>query len=107
MLPIPEISDLDLAFPTSAPLPDWNDIPEEFRQHNGTRFNKIASLIFFKGGRLVDYGLSPKSGIDPRRAFRAIQCCLGSFEPSHEHKEAGVAFMLSEWFEMTEDVTGR
>ncbi len=102
MLQIPEVSDVDIAFPANPPLPAWNDIPEKFRRYNGTPFNKIASTLFFKGGKLSDFGLTPKEGVDVNKAMRAIRCCLGSFEPKHEHKEAGVAFMFSEWFDLKE-----
>lgn len=99
-LPIPEVSDAAVAFPTTVPLPAWNDIPEEFKRRPGTPFNKIVSKLFFQGGRLSDFGLTPKEGVDEHKAMRAIRVCLGSWEPKHEHKEAGVAFMFSEWFDL-------
>lgn len=101
MLPIPEVTDIEMAFPTMVPLPAWNDIPEDFRQERGESepWHRIVSTIFCEGGRLSDFGLTPKPGIDKDKATRAIRTCLGSWEPSHEHKTAGVAFMLSEWFD--------
>ncbi len=99
MLEIPEISDAEMVFGVAPPLPAWEEIPEKFRQERSP-FNRIASKLFFKGGRLSDLGLAPKEGVDLRMALRALECCLASFEPAHEHKEAGVAFMLSEWFDL-------
>ena len=101
MLEIPEVSDGDLIFGQNIPLPAWEDIPEEFKQFNGTPFNKVVNTLFFNGGRLSDF-LTPKEGVDLRRASRAIKACLSSWEPKHEHKEAGVAFMFSEWFDLVE-----
>jgi hypothetical protein len=40
--------------------------------------------------------------VDTTKALRAVAACIGDWGPSHEHKEAGVAYLLSEWFE---DVT--
>lgn len=102
MLNIPEVSDLQAILGTMlyAPLPAWDDIPPEFKSHPGTPFNRIVSTLFFNGGKLSDHGLTPKPGVDQRKAMRAIKACLGSFEPKHEHKEAGVAYMLSEWFDL-------
>jgi len=103
MLEIPEISDIDAAFPVKVPLPKWEDLPKEFRRdwHNGrNKFTEIASTIFYKGGRLSDFGLTPKDGVDILKAQRAIMACLRSFEPKHEHKIAGVGYMLSEWFDV-------
>ena len=98
MLPIPVLTDVQMAFPANPPLPDWATIPQEFREGR-TPFNEIASRLFFQGGALADYGLTPKPGVNLSEAVRALRACLGSFSPKHEHKEAGVAYMLSEWFD--------
>lgn len=102
MLAIPEISDVDAAFPTKVPLPAWNDIPKEFRErwHRRDGFHGVVSRIFYEGGRWEDFGLKPKKGVDEAKARRAIITCLRSWEPQHEHKVAGVAYMLSEWFDL-------
>jgi hypothetical protein len=36
--------------------------------------------------------------VDTNKALAHIQCIMMSFEPKHEHKTAGVAFLLDEWF---------
>ena len=46
--------------------------------------------------------MKPKEGVDTKKALRHVKAVLGSWEPKHEHKEAGVAFLLNEWFD---DVT--
>ena len=41
----------------------------------------------------------PKTGIDEAAAKAHLRAILASFEPKHEHKEAGCAYLLSKWFE--------
>lgn len=100
-----DISDIERAFPTSIKdfMPPYSEIPEEFKNQNRqTKWNEIVSHWFFKG-------LNPKTqfipveGIDPKKALKHISYILGSWEPKHEHKEAGVAFLLSQWFSDIKD----
>jgi hypothetical protein len=90
-----KISDVELAFPAdiSKLLPLYDSIPEEFK--DGNRWTQLADDLFAEGG---DPG-NTKPGIDKREAVRHLQACLGSFQPKHEHKIAGVAWLLSQWFE--------
>jgi hypothetical protein len=99
MRPIPEISGLDLAFGTTAHLPKYDEIPEEFKKRNNP-FVKIQQKWFFSG---LDGGeIEAKKGVDRKLALKALAAIQKSFEPSHEHKEAGVAFLMSEWFDLTD-----
>ncbi len=78
-------------------LPPMKDIPKKF--HNmSNKWVRIVSRWFFSG---LPKGTEfiPKPGVDKEKALRMLKTCLGSFEPKHEHKEAGVAYMLSEFFE--------
>lgn len=49
------------------------------------------------------FGLPPgtqfhmKEGIDGKTAVRHLSCIQKSFQPSHEHKVAAVAYLLSLW----------
>jgi hypothetical protein len=106
MLAIPELNDAQVTFGSKPPLPAWGDIPAEFKRSSNP-FAHIASKLFFEGGKLADFGLTAKPGVDVSKAMRAIKCCLGSFDPSHEHKEAGVAYMLSQWFDRDEKKAAR
>ena len=94
---IVEISDLDLAFGVIANqiLPKYENIPDKFKRGN-TKWNRLFNDWFFSG--LTELKLVPKDGVDKNKALRMIKCCMGSFEPKHEHKEAGVAYMLSGFF---------
>ena len=77
-------------------LPPWDSIPEEFRRGD-TKWNRIASRWFFSGlpkGTIF----SPKTGVDYLGALHHLASILSSFGPKHEHKEAGVAYLLSLWF---------
>ena len=110
MLPVPEVSDIQVAFPANVIgtiPPAKEDIPEEFRKKwhwDSFKPCATAELLFFKGGRMADYGYRLKKELEPQKnmVYMALQEALGSFEPSHEHKIAGVGYMISEWFEETE-----
>jgi len=108
MLQIPELHDVDIAFGQVKHLPKWEDIPESFRRLDSTPYNKAVSTWFFSGCKKTPKGITvegvgkfvAKPGVDSNKAIRAIQAVLGSFIPSHEHKEAGCAYFLSEWFDL-------
>lgn len=96
---VPAFDGLSAAF--GARLNDYpklEDIPAEFRKHDG-RFQSIFSKLFFNGGKLEDHGLKLKTGISHRKAMTAIRAYMSSFDPKHEHKTATVAWALSEWTE--------
>lgn len=78
-------------------LPAWDEIPDEFKRHSNP-WCKKASLLFFEGGKLPKV----KDGVDANVAVRHLQTVLGSFDPKHEHKEAGAAYLLSLWCESPE-----
>lgn len=89
-----EISDATMVFPAKVCgviLPPMADIPKEFHNRHNVWTSK-ASQLMFVGGK-VD--LKPE--IDRTAAMRQLRACLGSFEPKHEHKEAGVGYLLSLW----------
>lgn len=74
---------------------------EEFWQFSSRNpFTSAAESIFFKGGRLSDYGLTVKEGLDEIKVVRAVQALLTSFAPQHEQKIATVGFLLSQWCEV-------
>ena len=77
-------------------LPAMSDIPREF-QMGHTKWNDLVSTWLFYGLKNCEW--KPKEGIDTQQALRHIKAIMGSWEPKHEHKEAGCAYLLSEWFE--------
>jgi len=104
MYPIKEVSALDVAFGggrMSELMPAYDHIPSQFKDWNRPgKWNKVMGDWFYSGLKNAQW--KPKPGVDTKKALMHIKAVLGSFEPKHEHKEAGVAFLLSEWFE---DVT--
>lgn len=98
MIEIPDVSGPESAFGTTRFLPDYKDVPEEFRNPNSqTKWNKLFSKWFYTGAK--DVVFIPKEGVDMRRALHALGALMRSWEPKHEHKEAGVAYLMSQWFE--------
>lgn len=98
-----KVSKVDLAFggDISKLLPPMEDIPKEFvSRNNQNKWVKMVNDWFFHG--LSNVNWVPKEGIDAKEAVEHISAVMRSFQPSHEHKEAGCAYLLSEFFE---DVT--
>lgn len=93
-----EINSLDMAFGGDMKklLPSMSEIPEEF-QRGRTEWNKLFSTWFFRG--LKSFDSKPKNGIDKDVAMRHVFAIMRSWDPQHEHKEAGCAYLLSLWFE--------
>jgi hypothetical protein len=92
---IPEISQLDVGFGTTKGLPAYASIPDEFKRGK-TKWNKLFSDWFFSG--LTSFSVAPADGVDKDKALKHIRALMASFEPSHEHKEAGVAYLMSKYF---------
>lgn len=93
-----EVNGIDAAFGGNMKklLPAWNEIPEEFK-HRRNKWVDVVGDWFFCG--LKNCRWTPKEGIDTGRALAHIKAIMASWEPKHEHKEAGCAYLLSEFFE--------
>lgn len=92
-----DVDGLTVAFPGNVVgtlLPPMSQIPEEFKNHRN-EWCSIAMKLFFSGGRLPQV----KAEIDALKAKRHLSAVLGSFEPKHEHKEAGAGWLMSMWYE--------
>lgn len=95
-----ELSDVERAFggKMSELLPEWGEIPESFRDMNDrSKWSQLVSDWFYCG--LKGMKLAPKEGIDANKAIRHIKAILASWEPKHEHKFAGCAYLMSLWFD--------
>lgn len=90
-----EVSDTMLAFPAilGELLPPYDSIPDEFKMRGG-KWEAWASDWFYKG---LDEFPDAKDGVDIEMAKRHLSAVLSSFEPRHEHKIAGVAYLASQW----------
>ncbi len=95
MIPVFEVSDAEIAFPVAKNLPPMEQIPKEFHGDR-TKWHKLFDKWFYSGANDVTF--YPKEGVDPKKAIRAIRSIIGSYGPKHEHKKAGVSYLLSEWF---------
>lgn len=93
--PIPEFSKLHAVFGAEeSSYFDRSDLPKVPRQY----INK-ASDLFFSGG-------TPELGedVDRAKAINALRAWLCSFAPSHESKEATVAYALWCWAPETKHI---
>lgn len=97
------VTGLDIAFgPRSLRtlLPAYDSIPEEFRRNRGEarKWIEFQQRWFFEG---LPKGTEfvCKAGIDKNAALGHLKAIQSSFEPSHEHKQAGVAYLASLWFD--------
>lgn len=110
-LPVPELTTVDIALSSIRHLPAYNAVPDDFKRWKGNVFADAISHWFFTGAAgdgerfVVGYSVfTPKDGVDGHKALVAIKAALSSFEPKHEHKTAGCAYMLSEWFDVVTEV---
>lgn len=92
------VQELDMAFggQMRTLMPAYKDIPEDFRRERDP-FSRLVHKWFFEG--ISKDALKPKEGIDANMAWRHMKAIMSSFEPSHEHKTSGVAWLMSKWFE--------
>lgn len=77
-------------------LPEYEDIPDEFKMQ-GNYWVRWQQKWFFSGLSESDVPQA-KEGIDLKAAMQHLASIQRSFEPKHEHKEAGVAYLATIWF---------
>lgn len=82
----------EIAFGTERLLPAWEVIPEDFKK--GNFYTKLAEAIFY-GTTLPQGEMDLNEGIDPEMLNRAVRAHITSFGPKHEHKIAGVGYMIA------------
>ncbi|APO93380.1 hypothetical protein BI313_00925 (plasmid) [Xanthomonas vesicatoria] len=94
------VSDVEMAFATERLLPAYEQVPQEFRV--GNLYTQLASAIFFQQP-LPDARLVLKPGFSAEPLRRAVQAHLRSWGPKHEHKIAGVGYMIACACELHQD----
>jgi len=103
MKPI-KVTDVQLAFPATVIanglLPAREEIPGGF--WDGNEWTRLASQ-WFAGLVPEDLELRPRDGVSSQEAGRHCTVVIRSFEPKHEHKIAGVGYLMSEFFEPVTD----
>jgi hypothetical protein len=101
--PIP-VNDAMYAFPANVVgvmLPEWDDIPKDFQDWNGrNKWIKRADNWFCQG---IENPPEAQEGFNKKEVYRHLSCCMRSFQPKHEHKIAGVAYLMSLWLTWREE----
>ncbi|MDH0342020.1 hypothetical protein [Chromobacterium haemolyticum] len=84
----------EMAFSTERLLPAWDDIPDEFKK--GNDYTALVEALFY-GTNLPDCGMEFLPGFEESAADlnKCVRAHLQSFGPKHEHKIAGVGYMVS------------
>ena len=98
-----KVTDIDMALGGNMKilLPPMASIPEDFIKGR-TEWNTIFSQWFFSGlGPNTKFNV--KDGIDGSVALNHLLSVMRSFDPKHEHKEAGCAYLMSIWFDSVEN----
>lgn len=92
-----EISKADAVFGgnTRTLMPAYHEIPEEFKR-SGNNWVEWQRQWFYRG---LQSSPTPKEGIDAKAAMAHLAAIQSSWDPKHEHKMAGVAYLASLWFD--------
>lgn len=90
-----EVSQVEMAFPANVRhlMPTYEELQ---KVKVDKKWHDLFNQWFFRGLKSLE--IEPKEGIDKQMALRHIKAVMGSFEPKHEHKQAGVAFLMSQFF---------
>jgi hypothetical protein len=79
--------------------PVWSSIPERFKQDNDP-FVRMQQRWFFAG--IKGNVLVTRAGVGRIAALKHLSALQESFAPSHEHKQAAVAYLMAMWFDLAE-----
>lgn len=92
---INSITDPECAFGTTRLLPAMEDIPAEFKGNSTD--NPYVALVnaLFYGGKVPSMRIELMEGLSAPKLHRCVHAHLTSFEPKHERKMAGVAYMIA------------
>lgn len=97
-----KVYDVMLAFPANVckeHLPSMAEIPEEFKDSQHPAVILVENLVCGRY-RGMQVSFKPREGLEAKRVWRHILVCLRSFEPRHERKIAGAAFLVNEWIDV-------
>lgn len=91
------ITDVEIAFGTTKLLPPYDAVPDEFKR--GNDYTKLLAHIF-AGQALPEGEIVFRDGFAdseaPALLNRVVMAHLRSFEPKHEHKIAGLGYLVSQ-----------
>lgn len=90
------ITDIEMAFGTTKLLPPYEQVPPQFKA--GNIYTRTVDCLF-SGIDLPNAELTFCAGFDDSEAPAALGRCvnahLRSWEPKHEHKIAGLGYLIS------------
>lgn len=94
-----DVDKVDAAFGGSGKLlakilPPMHSIPDEFT-HESSLWVRWQQDWFYSG--LKRWPVA-REGVDMKKAMSNLIVIQRSWEPKHEHKQAGVAYLASLWF---------
>lgn len=91
------ITDVEIAFGTTKLLPPYDAVPDEFKC--GNDYTKLLDHMF-AGQALPEGEIVFRDGFAdseaPALLNRLVMAHLRSFEPKHEHKIAGLGYLVSQ-----------
>jgi hypothetical protein len=87
-------------------LVDYAQIPEDFKGFLPNNIHsKVQAHWFYKGLSSEQFSrISPKEGINKDHAWKHLHTIQTSFDIGHNLKTAQVAYLLSKWFDVPEDL---
>jgi hypothetical protein len=97
---IKSITAAEVAFSTTRFLPELEAIPEDFTDGQNP-YHSLANNLFMGAGA-GSGKLNFKLDVEPKEVADFTYAHLRSFSPSHEHKIAGVAYMMSFIFDFVD-----
>jgi hypothetical protein len=98
-----DVSDILAAFPSGLGglMPGFFEIPANFRDQSGDAESRpwleFQRTWFFDG--IDPAGWRARPGVDVTKAWRHLSVIQRSWDPTHEHKTAAVAWLASRWLE--------
>ena len=87
------ITEPEVVFGTTKLLPSREAIPSEF--HDSVNLYVQVVDAVFHGRSMPDSTIEFRPGFEQAKVVRAVRAHLTSYEPQHQHKIAGVAYLLS------------
>lgn len=97
------ITDPEVAFGTERLLPPWDKIDQSFK--DGNIYTRLAQALHF-GSPLPDAEIVFRDGFEAEGVAadlnRCVRAHLASFGPRHEHKMAGVGWLIAQVCDMRE-----
>jgi len=79
-------------------LPEWKDIPEEFKTYGSIGSNKWVKFHtdwFYSGVSELEFFIKPEFSSTQEEILQFLHPMMCSFSSKHEHKTAGIAYLLS------------